>query len=501
MSAAVSLVDPAAAAPADVVIIGALSPASGLVLAPGAEAIDKAMGGRLLAGLRAVGAKGRADEVTKIPTLGLTEPPLIVVAGLGDQDPAALDAEVVRREVGAALRALSGTARVHIAIGGTSSAPGADTALLAAIAEGALMGAYSFTIYKSSPPPTPLRRLSIAAASPRDRLAKAALKRAQIVADAVTATRDLVNTAPNELYPQTLAERTAEMGRAAGLTVEVLDERALKRGGYGGILGVGAGSVRPPRLVRLTYAPPRAKTSVALVGKGITFDSGGLNIKSAMMDWMKSDMSGAAAVAATIVAAAALRLPINITATIPMAENMPSGSSYRPSDVLTFRGGRTVEINNTDAEGRIILADAIVRAAEDKPDYLIETSTLTGAQMVSLGTRVVGAMGSDDFRDLVVAAGGRAGESLWPMPLPPELRPGIDSAIADITQVTGDRWGGMLVAGHFLSTFVPTGLPWVHLDIAGPAWNAGGPHGYTPKGGTGVIVRTMLATLEELAGA
>ncbi len=499
MSAAVSLVDPAAAAPADAVIVGALAASGGLALAPGAEAIDQALGGRLLAGLSAVGAKGRADEVTKIATLGLAEPPVVVVVGLGDQDPAALDAEVVRRAVGAGLRALSGTGRVHIAIGATGSTAGADAALAAAIAEGALLGAYTFTIYKSSPPPAPLRRLSIASSGAKDRAAKAALKRSQIIVDAVTATRDLVNTAPNELYPQTLAERTAEMGRAAGLDVEVLDERALKRGGYGGILGVGGGSARPPRLVRLSYTAPRASTSVALVGKGITFDSGGLNIKSAMMDWMKSDMSGAAAVAASIVAAAALKLPINVTATIPMAENMPSGSSYRPSDVLTFRGGRTVEINNTDAEGRIILADAIVRAGEDDPDYLIETSTLTGAQMVSLGTRVVGAMGSDDFRDLVVAAGGRAGESLWPMPLPPELRPGIDSAIADITQVTGDRWGGMLVAGHFLSTFMPEGVPWVHLDIAGPAWNAGGPHGYTPKGGTGVIVRTILATLEELA--
>jgi leucyl aminopeptidase len=491
----VSLVVGAGGPAVDAVVIGTLSGPSGLALAPGADAVDAALGGRLLAALRTVGAKGRPDEAIKLPTFGMSDTPLIVATGLGEIDPAMPDLEAIRRGVGAAMRALQGTARVRICIG---DAP--DATLIGAIAEGALLGAYSFSIYKSSPPPAPLQRLAIAIGGPADRASKAALRRAQIVVEAVTRTRDLINTAPNELYPATLADRVSAFGREAGLDVEVLDERALKRGGYGGILGVGAGSSRPPRLVRLAYRPANPRARIALVGKGITFDSGGLNIKTSLMDWMKSDMSGAAAVAAVTAAVAKLKLPIEVIATIPMAENLPSGTAYRPSDVLTFRGGRTVEINNTDAEGRVVLADAIVRASEDSPDYLIETSTLTGAQMVALGARVVGAMGEDAFRDQVVAAGTRAGESLWPMPLPRELRLGIDSSVADLRQVTGERWGGMLVGGHFLSEFVPDGLPWVHLDIAGPAWNAGGPHGYTPKGGTGVIVRTIIATLEELAG-
>jgi leucyl aminopeptidase len=266
------------------------------------------------------------------------------------------------------------------------------------------------------------------------------------------------------------------------------------------LLAVGSGSATPPRLVRLTYKPARANTKVALVGKGITFDTGGLDLKTAMMARMKSDMGGAAAVIEAIIAAAKLRLPIEITATVPMAENAVSGSSYRPSDVLTMRDGRTVEVDNTDAEGRLILADAILRACEDNPEYLIETSTLTGGQLVALGTQTAGAMGSDEFRDRVVAAGTAAGESLWPMPLPEHLRPSLDSTVADIVNLPKERWASMLVAGLFLSNFVADGVEWVHLDIAGPSF-ATAASGYTPKGGTGAIVRTIVAALSELAQA
>jgi leucyl aminopeptidase len=328
---------------------------------------------------------------------------------------------------------------------------------------------------------------------------KAELRRARTVVDAVTRTRDLVNTPPNDLYPETFAARAADLAATQGLAVEVLDERALADGRFGAVLGVGSGSARPPRLVRISYLPARPTARVALVGKGITFDSGGLNLKTANMEWMKSDMGGAAAVISSIVAIAALKLPVEVVATVPMAENMPSGAAYRPSDVLTLRNGRTVEIGNTDAEGRLVLADAIARAVEDEPDHLIEASTLTGAQLVSLGTRVIGAMGEPGWRDAVVAAGNRVGESCWAMPLPDELRTGLDSPVADLTNVAGDRWGGMLVAGQFLADFMPDGLPWVHLDIAGPAWNLSGPRDYTPKGGTGAAVRTIIAAVEELA--
>ncbi len=217
------------------------------------------------------------------------------------------------------------------------------------------------------------------------------------------------------------------------------------------------------------------------------------------MDHMTSDMSGAAAVIAATVLAARLELPVAVTATVPMAENMPSDTAYRPGDVLTMYGGRTVEVLNTDAEGRLILADAIVRAAEDEPDYLIETSTLTGAQMVALGLRTAGVMGSDEFRDRVAAHARACGEDGWAMPLPEHLRSDLDSRVADLANVTGARWGGMLVAGVFLREFVPADLPWAHIDIAGPAFNTGKPYGYTGKGGTGVPVRTLWSVLQDIA--
>jgi leucyl aminopeptidase len=295
------------------------------------------------------------------------------------------------------------------------------------------------------------------------------------------------------------------LGESAGLEVEVLDDKALQKSGYGGVIGVGQGSSRPPRLVRLTHRgsrlaknPKRAK-KVALVGKGITFDTGGISIKpAASMHYMTSDMGGAAAVIATVTLAAQSALPIDVIATVPMAENMPSGTAQRPGDVLTQYGGTTVEVLNTDAEGRLILADAIARACEDKPDYLIETSTLTGAQTVALGTRTPGVMGSDEFRDRVAAISQQVGENGWPMPLPDELKEDLKSTVADLANVSGQRFAGMLVAGVFLREFVADSVAWAHIDVAGPAYNTDSPWGYTPKGGTGVPTRTMFAVLEDI---
>lgn len=480
---AVSVTAPADPLRADAVVVGLRSGSDGPRLAPGATPIDAALGKRLLAAAKTAGASGKSDEVVKIPTLGLAPFPLVVTTGLGGET----TDEQLRRAVGAAVRALSGHAHVHLAIDGP----------VGALAEGALLGSYAFSAYKSSAAKPALRKVTIAGTP--DAAAKAELRRARVVADAVTLTRDLVNTPPNDLYPETFATRAADLAEANKLTVEVLDPRALARGKYGGILGVGSGSARAPRLVRIGYRAARPRARVALVGKGITFDSGGLNLKNANLTWMKSDMGGGAAVIAATIAAAALKLPLEITATVPMAENMPSGSALRPSDVLTMRDGRTVEVADTDAEGRLILADAITRAAEDEPDYLIETSTLTGGQLVALGTRVIGAMGEPQFRDRVTAAGNAAGEAVWAMPLPDDLPAGLDSPVADLVNLPGDRWASMLVGGTFLGQFMPDGLPWVHLDIAGPAWNAGGARDYTPKGATGAAVRTIIATLEELA--
>jgi len=322
-----------------------------------------------------------------------------------------------------------------------------------------------------------------------------------VLATAVTLARDLVNTGPSDLVPATFADRAGEVAAEAGIGITVLDEQALAEGGYGGILGVGQGSVHPPRLVRLEYAPPGASKALVLAGKGITFDSGGLSLKPAKaMETMKSDMGGAAAVLAAMQAIAALGLPVRVVGYLPLAENMPSGTAQRPSDVLTMYGGTTVEVLNTDAEGRLVLADALARSASDSPDVLVDVATLTGAQLVSLGPRVAGVMANDDaLRDAVVDAAARAGEAMWAMPLPGELRKGLESSVADLTNVAPDRNGGMLVAGLFLREFVPLGVRWAHLDIAGPAYNEGPPHGYTPKGGTGAATRTLVQIAQDMA--
>jgi leucyl aminopeptidase len=484
--------------PGDAVVVGIGKGPDGFLPTPGAEAVDRLLGGRLLPALADLGAKGTEDEVTRVATFGQGPFPVVAAAGLGTPENGTFSPEAVRRAAGAASRALTGRGSVVTLLAAVGGAP--DPARLHAVGEGSLLGSYEFTAYKSSlraDRPAPPRSFTVVV--PDAAGADGPLWWARAVADAVALVRDLVNTPPNDLYPAELAERGAAAGKKLGLSVEILDENDLAAGGYGGVLAVGSGSTRKPRLLRLTYAGKQARRKIALVGKGITFDSGGLSIKPALhMENMKSDMAGAAAVIATVCLVADLALPVEVTATVPIAENLPGGGAYRPADIITFRNGKKAEITNTDAEGRVVLADAIARAAEDRPDYLLETSTLTGAQTVALGGRTAGVMGSDELRDTVVAAGRRCGEGMWPMPLPPELRRGIDSAFADFVNANPDRMGGMLVGGHFLAEFVPGGLPWAHIDIAGPGYNTGSPWGYTTKGGTGVPVRTLLATIETL---
>ena len=326
---------------------------------------------------------------------------------------------------------------------------------------------------------------------------------AVITAEAVAFARDLVNAPSSHLFPESYAAIATSAAEDNGLTVEVLDDAALAEQGFGGIVAVGQGSTRGPRLVRISYTPEQLDDAptVALVGKGVTFDTGGVSIKpAANMDQMISDMGGSAAVLATIIAAARLKLNVKVTATIPMAENMPGGNSYRPGDVITHYGGTTSEILNTDAEGRLILADAIARASEDNPDYLIETATLTGAQMVALGLRTAGVMGSDAFRDRVAETGRSVGEQAWAMPIPEEMSTAMSSPVADLRNADPSRWGGMLSAGYYLGNFVGEGIEWVHIDIAGPSFNTGGAHGYTPARATGAPVRTLIAVLEGIAG-
>jgi leucyl aminopeptidase len=327
------------------------------------------------------------------------------------------------------------------------------------------------------------------------------VNRGQVIAKAVNLVRDLVNTSPLDLPPAALAAEAERAAAGTGVAVEVLDEVALKDGGYGGLTGVGQGSTRPPRLVRMSYSHPEATQTVAFVGKGITFDSGGLSLKPPKsMETMKCDMSGAAAVLAATTAVAELQLPVNVVGYLCAAENMPGGAAQRPSDIIRIYGGKTVEVMNTDAEGRLVLADGLVRSGEDNPVLIVDIATLTGAATVALGGRTTGVMGSSDEVAAQVATVMRtAGEAAWAMPFPEELRKGLDSTVADLVNVSGDREGGMLVAGLFLKEFVPDGVAWAHLDIAGPAFNEKAPFGYTPKGGTGAAVRALIAIAAETA--
>ncbi|MDM4720083.1 leucyl aminopeptidase [Micromonospora sp. WMMA1363] len=481
-------------------------PTGTLLLATGAESIAAAFDGKLTETLALLGATGGPGEVIKLATLGTVTAPVVAVVGLGPEPTGAAPApETLRRAAGAAVRALAGAARVALALPLPDDAD-APTALRA-VAEGALLGGYRFAGYKTRPQPArrePVAEVLVAVPDAADAVATAEVTRAQAVADAVRRSRDWVNTAPNDLRPPAFAEAVGAAAREAGLTVEVLDEAALREGGYGGIIAVGQGSEAPPRLVRISYTPAGGGTGkrVALVGKGITFDTGGISIKPAQGMWeMKSDMAGAAAVGATMLAVAALKPAVPVTAYLPMAENMPSGTSYRPGDVITMFDGKRVEVLNTDAEGRMVLADAIARACADGCDYLFETSTLTGGQVVALGKRVSGVMGTDELCERVRVAGDAVGEPAWPMPLPEDVRKGMDSDVADISQVNAgmDRAGHMLQGGVFLREFVSGDVAWAHIDIAGPSYHSGEPTGYWTKGGTGVPVRTLLHLIDDVA--
>ncbi|MFF4950287.1 leucyl aminopeptidase [Streptomyces chattanoogensis] len=495
----------AATVRADAVVVGVAKGAKGVVVAPGAEAVDKAFGGKLAAVLETLGASGAEGEVTKLPAADGLKAPVVLAVGLGEA-PAkgdAYDSEALRRAAGSAARALSGSKKAGFAL------PLEDAGAAAAIAEGALLGAYSFTAYRSGnngkgkkndSKSAPLAEAAILGGKPRDKEFKAAAERAQTLAAEVNRARDLINTPSNDLDPKSFAAEAQAAAKEFGLKVEVLDEKALKKGGYGGLMGVGQGSEAPPRLVRIAHTHAKATKTLALVGKGITYDSGGISLKPAgHNETMKCDMSGAAAVFAAVVAAARLGLEVNVTGWLALAENMPSGSATRPGDVLTMYSGKTVEVLNTDAEGRLVLADALTRASEESPDAIVDVATLTGAMVLALGHRHFGIMSNDDaFRASVHEIAEEAGEQAWPMPLPGHLRKGMDSPVADLANM-GERMGGGLVAGLFLKEFIGEGIPWAHLDIAGPAFHEGSPWGYTPKGGTGSAVRTLVRLAERTA--
>ncbi|MEN2740912.1 leucyl aminopeptidase [Microbacterium sp. X-17] len=441
--------------------------------------------------LAAVGFTGAANAYARVYAPASTRRPIAVV-GTGK----APDAATVRTAVGAALRTLTGFETVAVA------APAASDAG-AAVAEGAALGGYRFEGYKSEPKPARARRVVVHAASVDD----AAIRRASAAAGAVALVKDLAATPAEWLGPAELAQRAADVVADLPVRVTVLDEVALAEGGYGGILGVGRGSDRPPRLVHLDYAPEGAARHVALVGKGITFDTGGLSLKpAASMVGMKYDMTGAAVALAVLRAAAELALPVRVSAWLVIADNMPSGRATRPGDVLRMLDGTTVEVLNTDAEGRLVLADGLVAASREHPDLLVDIATLTGAISVALGTRHAGVLGDDAAVADYLAAASRAGEDAWQLPLPPHMEEDLDSPIADLVNAKiGDPAGGSLFAGLFLRRFVgrvseekdAPRLPWVHLDIAGVGWNKAAPYGFTDKGPTGATVRSLIELITE----
>ncbi len=484
----------AVAAKADLLAVPVFA---GVELGPGAEEAVQRLAAPVVPLLEGRGFTGKVGEAVALPTLGRLPAATLLLVGVGER--AKVDLEVLRRAAAAVVRQAGGARRAVTTL--PQVLPADPAAAVRALTEGALLAAYRFDKYKKATAngagrPSGLTGLALATGGSGGREALgAAVAAGQARAAATNLARDLSNEPANAMHPDDLAAAARRLLGGKGVTVSVKDERALAREGFGGIVGVGQGADHPPRLVELRYRPRGASGKVVLVGKGITFDSGGLSLKPPDgMKTMKTDMSGAAAVLGTMSALADLDVKVAVTGYLATAENMPSGRATRPGDVLTMKNGKTVEVLNTDAEGRLVMADALAVGAAAKPDAIVDVATLTGACVIALGTRYAGLMGNDEaLAAELLEAAGEAGEPAWRLPLPPEYHREIESDIADLKNV-GDRYGGALVAGLFLQEFVD-GRPWVHLDIAGPA-RSDSEDGYLGKGSTGAAVRTLLSWLE-----
>jgi leucyl aminopeptidase len=439
----------------------------------GAEVVTDGTGGRLGTFMARAGFEAKTGQTLFVPLTGSV--PAALLVGLGPRAEVTVDG--LRSAAATVAQRTSAQARLALTL--ADAAPdGADRAAVGqALIEGVLLGSYSFDEYRKVSKASKLQSVRLVTAEGTAAVRRGA-ERGEVVARAVAWARNMVNTPAHDLSPDAFAKEAQRLLRGRGVRVEVLD--------------VGQGSKQPPRLVKMTYAPAGSRGSIALVGKGVVFDSGGLSLKTGTgMETMKTDMGGAAAVIATMSALQDLGVRTKVVAFAPMVENMPSGEAIRPGDVLTFRNGKTAEVLNTDAEGRLILADGLSLAAEAKPDAIIDLATLTGACMVALGDKIAGLMTNDpELGGRVEAAAKRAGESVWPLPLPKEYRKLLDSEIADMKNISGGGYGGALTAGLFLQEFVGE-VPWVHLDIAGPA-RASADDGVARRGGTGFGVRTLI---------
>ncbi|MDO5741071.1 MAG: leucyl aminopeptidase [Ornithinimicrobium sp.] len=488
---------------ADALVVAATKKGESCTLAQG-HGLPEETASHLEQALAAIGAEAGAEEVTKLAGVPGVAAGLVLVVGMSSGGPAGR-LEKLRRAAGVAARALAGKDKAVFALG----QDGAEEA--SAVAQGVGLGAYTFATHhgvgKAESDKPELGEAIVTGVEAAS--AEGVKDETDAIVAGVRYARDLVNTPPNVLYPETFAASVSEHAAGSEVEVEVWDEQRLSQEGCGGIIGVGQGSGRGPRLVTLRYEPEGASKHLALVGKGITFDSGGLCIKpGASMITMKMDMGGAAACAAAIVAISELRLPVRVTAYLCMAENMTGDLAQRPGDVVTMRGGRTVEIINTDAEGRLVMADGLALASEQQPDAIVDVATLTGACIVALGERTIGVMGNDDdLRDTVTRLANEVGDTAWALPLPEEIRPTLDTPVADLKH-TGERTAGAQVAAVFLQEFIgkhgegedADSIPWAHLDIAGPAYNDKGAWGYQPKGASGAGVRALVELARSYAG-
>jgi leucyl aminopeptidase len=419
---------------------------------------------------------------------------------VGTGKPAEFDENTTRRVFALLARRFQGNAR-HLAATLPTDKAAVAAAHVQAAVEGFALGGHRWSAWKTVKPADKKKQrpVRLTLLTDRTQATRTAMERGQVTSRATILARELISETPSTMTPREMEKRARRVAREAGLKIAVYDEKRAERLGMGCFLGVARGSEEPPRMLHLVYSPrrkPRGKVKrVALVGKGITFDSGGLSLKPAgSMETMKSDMSGSAVVLATLSALKELDCAVEVHGILMMSENMPSGRAYKPGDILRSMSGKTVEILNTDAEGRLVLADGLEFAKKQKPDRIIDLATLTGACVVALGTLCTGVMGYDrKFVDDILDAGAAAGEKVWPLPFFSEYRKLLDSKVADIKHI-GNRWGGAITAGMFLGEFAGKTIPWVHMDIAGPAYTEED-QPLARTGGTGHPVRTLLSYL------
>jgi leucyl aminopeptidase len=443
---------------------------------------------------RAAKLQGFEAKLGQTLVLAGGEGPVEVLVGLGPRKE--VTADKIRRAAAAYARAVARHRTVATNVVSAAEAAGVDTGeAVVAATEGLRLASYRFTDYRESNPKAPvnLKRVIVVASG---RGLRNELTRANAIVDAVELARDLGNTPGGDLTPEAFVARARRAARGTGVRVSVWDEERIRRERLGGILAVNKGSEHPPRLLMLSYRPEgRPKAEVALVGKGITFDSGGLSLKPAQgMMSMKIDMAGGAAVLGAMTALRANRVPVAVTGYIPLTDNMTGGDAQRPGDIFTARNGKTVEVLNTDAEGRLVLADALSLAAESEPDAIIDIATLTGSASAALGTGYAALMATDDKLAIRLEdASGRTGEKVWRLPLPAEYRTQLDSTVADLKNIGAGPYGGALVAGLFLKEFAGT-RPWAHIDL-GMAAMSETERGVVVKGATGMGVRLLLDTL------